>query len=73
MVMIKIKRNRHSHGGTAVPHSGRTSYEQVRAAEWMTRLLNNKIFVMDSNFFDYLHWLAGDLRPLLEDVIASIR
>ena len=64
--MIMSTRRKHRHGsGAAIPLNGRTSYEQVRAAEWMARLLNDKIFVMDNNFFDYRHWISGDLRPLL--------
>ena len=70
--MKRTIRRRARRGGTGTSISGRTSYEQVRAAKWMARLLSDKIFVMDNNFFDYLHWLSGDLRPLLGGVIASI-
>ncbi len=67
-----MRRKRRRSGGGGVTFNSRISYEKVRAALWMTRLLDDKIFVMDTNFFDYLHWISVDLRSLLEGIIASI-
>ncbi|MCR5347175.1 MAG: AAA family ATPase [Fretibacterium sp.] len=66
-------RRRHRQYGSGAPSGiNRISYEQVRAAEWMLRLLKEKNYVLDCNFFDYLDWLSGGLKTFLTDVICSV-
>ncbi len=51
---------------------GDMEYEQIKAAEWLERLLASEVTAMNSEFFQYLHWCIGDLRPLLYKLIDGI-
>ncbi len=70
--MARMRMYRGGCGRSGVSINGRISYEQIRAAAWMLRLLNANIFNMDGNFFSYLDWLSGGLKPFLNNVINAV-
>lgn len=50
-------------------------YEQVKAAQYMARLLREKYFNIErgDDFFDYLHGIGVNLKRLLKDVIEDVK
>ena len=53
-------------------NSGKITYERKKSAEWMKHLINSDLVVMDYNFFQCVHWISGDLRPILYQLIEEI-
>ena len=51
------------------------SYDQVKAAQYMARLLRAKYFNTEDgdNFFEYLHHMGENLKHLLRNVIEDIK
>ena len=69
----KVRRGRPS--GISVGSFGKTTYEQVKAAEWMERLLASDFTVINDEFYEFfqcLSWCIGDLRLLLYKMIEWI-
>ncbi len=52
--------------------SGKITYERKKSAEWIERQINSDLVVMDYNFFQCVHWISGDLRPILYQLIEEI-
>ena len=50
-------------------------YDQVKAAQYIARLLRGKYFSAEDsvNFFEYLHFMGGNLNHLLHNVIEDIK
>ena len=50
-------------------------YDQVKAAQYMARLLRAKYFSAEDsvNFFEYLYFMGGNLNHLLHNVIEDIK
>ena len=50
-------------------------YDQVKAAQYMVRLLQAKYFAVENtdNFFDYFNGIGGNLRNLLRNVIEDVQ
>ena len=50
-------------------------YDQIKAAQYMARLLQAKYFTVeeDDNFFDYIIGIGGNLKHLLRNVIADVK
>ena len=47
-------------------------YEQVKAAQYMARLLHEKYFNINDGFFDYLRSIGANLKSLLKNVIEDV-
>ena len=66
------KKNESMYDGAVTPFNGKISYERLKGAEWVLRLLKGNLFEPKDNFFDCVDWIMGNLRPLLQDVIGSV-
>ncbi|MBR0079041.1 MAG: ATP-binding protein [Synergistaceae bacterium] len=47
-------------------------YDQVKAAQYMARLLHEKYFNIDDGFLDYLRFIGANLKSLLKNVIEDV-
>ena len=49
------------------------SYEKFKSAEYILRLAESGNVLPDNTFFDVLNFLLGDLRPLLKEIIGTVK
>ena len=49
------------------------SYEQFKSAEYILKLTESGNVLPDNTFFDVLNFLLGDLRPLLKEIIGTVK
>lgn len=51
----------------------RFSYEQFKSAEYIYRLIESKNIIPNQNFFEVLEFLLDDLRPLMKEIIETVK